>query len=272
MNRCCSCATDKSPWPLIKLLRQGGAERPNTVLVFTVELTLPRVLQAHLAEWLSSEERERASRLRSTTLQNTFVVSHALLRLFIASSIQVPIRDVTLALLPGGKPYATNDDALKFSMSRRGEYGIYALARGNSVGVDIEQVDAIEDATLVISHFFGAAEQALWRRTPAANRSDLFTTWWVCKEAFTKASGMELGESIRNVHIGAIDTHLPTTPTQVRTGLTTDKWFLWRLPAPTGYRAALCIEHQPRYVRATTVCGSCLVRWATTGEAGVPAE
>jgi 4'-phosphopantetheinyl transferase len=85
---------------------------------------------------------------------------------------------------------------LTFNVSHSGALGLYALSRGREVGVDIEHIRARKSDD-VAARFFHPRESAALRAIldEGARRAAFFRVW-CCKEAFIKATGAGLSQSM----------------------------------------------------------------------------
>lgn len=87
---------------------------------------------------------------------------------------------------PNGKPLLEGAAAeWGFNLSHAGDYAVAALARGVSIGVDLESTARKVDIGRLGQRVFSAGEQALVR----AGGREAFFTLWSQKEALLKALG-----------------------------------------------------------------------------------
>ncbi|HSA01653.1 MAG TPA: 4'-phosphopantetheinyl transferase superfamily protein [Candidatus Paceibacterota bacterium] len=85
-----------------------------------------------------------------------------------------------------GKPLLTGSAAeWGFNLSHAGEYAVAVLARGVSIGVDLESMSRPADVERLGERVFSGSEQALVR----AGGREAFFTLWSQKEALLKALG-----------------------------------------------------------------------------------
>ena len=73
---------------------------------------------------------------------------------------------------------------------------MFAFARGFRVGIDVELVRDLKNADQIVARFFSAEEAAAYAALPPAARRQGFFSGWARKEAFVKALGRGLGQSL----------------------------------------------------------------------------
>jgi 4'-phosphopantetheinyl transferase len=171
----------------------------DDVEVVGARLDLPERDCATLWAVLSPDERQRADRFRWPTHRNKYVVARARLRQLLAERLRVEPRSINIVATEQGKPKlaeAYSASRLEFNLSHSDSLAIYAFARGQPVGIDVEEIRDIPDADDLAIRFFSAAEAVAFRATPAERRSLAFLACWTRKEAFIKALGEGLSHPL----------------------------------------------------------------------------
>ena len=173
--------------------------RPINVEVWWAD---PTWLQTWHMEILNREERARALRYRRDSDRANFVVAAALLRLVAGRKLDlspsaVPVhRRCAECGAPHGRPKII-DAGFSVSIAHSAQRVMLGLTADGTVGVDVEQVRAI-DVNGLRPLVLAAAE------LPAKpTRNDFFSTW-VRKEAVLKAVGTGL-DSMTSVVLGPAD-------------------------------------------------------------------
>src|SRR5580765_496923 len=94
---------------------------------------------------LDADERDRRDRLRDPRLARRYAAAHVARRRLLARYLDVAAEAVVFDHAPcpacgepHGKPRLAGDAALSFSLARRGELALLAVAAGVEVGVDVE--------------------------------------------------------------------------------------------------------------------------------------
>jgi 4'-phosphopantetheinyl transferase len=188
---------------------------------------------------LDDEERARAIRFVRPPDRHRFVSAHAALRLFLARCLDIGPAAVRYQYGPHGKPrLGPGLPPLEFNLSHSRGLGVLAAARDRSVGVDVEFVHDLPDATSLADEHFSEVERAALRALPRVEQRDAFFRCWTRKEAVIKATGEGLSRAL-----GSFDVDLAPGSTSALSrfdGRSGDAagWSLRELIAPTGYAAA----------------------------------
>lgn len=168
---------------------------------------LPRgevhVWRSHAERWsgnggvLSSEECARASRFRFDLDRRRWVAARVLLRNVLAHYLGVEPAGLELGATEEGRPVVRwpHDSAwLCFSVSHAGEVALVAVARGQRVGVDVEEVRSGLDVVAVAQRALGEEEAVELARESEPHRTQRFFAMWTKEEARGKCRGTGLIE------------------------------------------------------------------------------
>jgi len=192
--------------------------------------TIAQQRPEHL-DLLGDAERERWERFRRDEDRARFVLGVALLRLAVAGTLGVSVADVTIDRTcatcgqPHGRPRLPGDE-LHVSVSHSGDWIAVALTAVAPVGVDVEQVRAIDIA--------GMAKLVLAPDERADSLADFYALW-ARKESAVKATGDGLRVPL-NAVVVAPDGRITGYPDRPDLTATT----VDLLPRP-GYAAALTV-------------------------------
>ncbi len=197
-----------------------------------------------LANLLTRDEADRATRLRIPRVRAQFVMTRGWLRLLLSRCVDISPHQVPIVYEPGGKPIlcrSVNREGWHFNVSHTDGLAVFALARRARVGVDVERVRPMANAVGLVERFFASEERETFRALPDALRLQAFFCAWTRKEAFLKA----LGEGVQSFERCAVTMH-PSEPPCVLNfdgdRQVAQRWALgcWE-PAP-GFRAAVAVE------------------------------
>lgn len=148
--------------------------------------------QAHAIVHLSYQELERAYRYHRSQDQSQFILRRMLLKQVLASYSRLEPIDIQLEEDQYKKPHVLNGSRLQFNASYTPKQGIIAVHPKVSVGVDIEQISAIEDRAYLLDQF-ASIDEKRWVHTSVQR----FFMLWTIKEALLKCQGTGfLGESV----------------------------------------------------------------------------
>ncbi len=177
---------------------------------------LPRLRAGHVHVWrspldgrgvggpartLSAAESLRAARFVRPADRARFVASRAFLRRVLGRYLGQPPQDVRFVSGPQGKPGVFPGGAapaLAFNLSHAGGWAVVGVARGASVGIDIEPTSAhvgLDDLAGVMS----PREARAMRSCPPADQARALLILWTRKEAVVKGEGVGLGAALDRI-------------------------------------------------------------------------
>lgn len=161
---------------------------PSLVVdVWSWALDVDLACEARLVEWLSPDERERASKFATERLRGRWIVARAGMRGVLASAAGLDPWALRFSYNKNGKPLVAGwRNGAWFNLSHSCEQAVLAVCEA-PVGADIERVgEAHEDVAL---RQFSFAEIAALMAVPESERAEAFYRCWTAKEAFLKALG-----------------------------------------------------------------------------------
>lgn len=223
-----------------------------------LNLTEPHLQQ--LWALLSGDEQARAQRLRSPTDQNAFVAARGILRILLGRYLRVAPETLEFCYGDQGKPTLAvelNPANLCFNLSHSGGLALYAIAL-TQVGVDIEQVRPDLNQSAIVKRFFSSLENTFLEGLPQRDRCGAFFKLWTCKEAYIKAKGEGVFQSLNQPEFSHPDflagnqNSANSVAGQPWLQIDADPqmpWFVAQLDPGPGYAAALAVAGQPGLIR-----------------------
>ncbi|HEX9466333.1 MAG TPA: 4'-phosphopantetheinyl transferase superfamily protein [Alphaproteobacteria bacterium] len=160
------------------------------VAIWSVDLDVSDQVRDRLAGILDDEERARAGRFCHRNDGRRWIVARAARRCILASVLAVTGEALRFGRTGLGKPVVVGADDLDFSVSHADRLCLIAVARGASVGIDVERVTPRLTLDALAQGFLCPAELALMRG--ADNRLRTLYRFWTRKEAYVKALGIGL--------------------------------------------------------------------------------
>jgi 4'-phosphopantetheinyl transferase len=152
---------------------------------------------APLNEVLSDEERERRDRFVFPGDRRDFAAAHALLRNALSLYGTTAPGAWSFEKDRHGKPSIVSSQAgsppLVFNLSHTRGLVACVIARGTSVGVDVERCSRLVNAREIASRFFSGPELDILLRCEPKDYASRFIELWTLKEAYIKAVGVGLG-------------------------------------------------------------------------------
>ncbi len=145
--------------------------------------------------WLRDDERQHAARLLLPQDRQRFLVCRGLLRKLLEAYGMAPAQEIEFVLGPQKKPRLHERHAAgqwEFNLSHADEMAVFALTRGRSVGVDVQDIRSINLADQIVRRQFADVERVQYQSLKPRQRPHAFTALWTRKEAYLKALGTGL--------------------------------------------------------------------------------
>jgi 4'-phosphopantetheinyl transferase len=196
-----------------------------------------------LGDELSPGELAESRRFKFEVDQRRFLASRLLRRRVLADYLGTRPGLLVFHYGAKGKPELAAESAgnLSFNDTESGGLAVVAVARGRSLGVDIERLRSVPEAESIVSGFGSDLEKVTFASLSPQDRQDLFLRWWTGKEAFVKALGEGLSMPLANFSI------LVSAGGRVELAGGGDGWSLHTFEPAPGYVGALVAEgRRPR--------------------------
>jgi 4'-phosphopantetheinyl transferase len=216
------------------------------VSLCSVPLAASLACIANFERILAPEERARAYRFQTATLQQHFIIARGTLRTILGNCLNCPPADVPLDYGARGKPRIAGGHPLRFNLSHSGGRALYALSLDREIGVDLEQIGSMTDCELIARRFFSAGEIRDLLSLPPGQRNEAFYTCWTRKEAYIKACGDGLSMALDRFRVSL----LPYEPPLLEAPADPHIWSLFDASPGPGYAAALVAEGTAPALRA----------------------
>jgi 4'-phosphopantetheinyl transferase len=165
-------------------------------------------LGAHL-EVLDQQERERVRRFHFAADRERYAVAHTNLRKILGAYLNQLPETICFRTNRFGKPELAGEASLHFSLSHSRSIAVLAVAHGQPVGVDVEDVRPVEPE--VADMHFSALELSHLKQLHGDAWLSGFYRCWTRKEAILKAEGVGLSRALDSFDVGL----LPDEPPQL---------------------------------------------------------
>jgi 4'-phosphopantetheinyl transferase len=224
----------------------------NEVHVWAARLDVSSATLASFAATLSLSERERASRFHFERHRHRFIAGRGLLRALLGRYLEVEPMRIEFTYGAAGKPMLAASDpqtALHFNLAHSKDLGLIAITRSGPVGVDVEQIRALNDAEELVARFFSQREHATFKDLPDSEKPAAFFNLWTRKEAWLKATGEGIAHSLHLVEVSFLPgepARLLAIPESLGQGT---PWTLMDLQPAPGFAAALAIAVLDRKIQ-----------------------
>lgn len=221
----------------------------DEIHVWCADLTQKSAVVQTLFNTLSPDERQRADKFVFEKDRERFIVSRGALRQILGSYLDISPARIAFTRNHFGKPRLdSNDNLICFNASRSRDVGLYAIAGGREVGVDVEFINEEFAGLEVAGRFFSPDEIAALNNLPQEQQTAAFFSCWTRKEAFIKAVGQglsfPLSEFTVSVNPAELKPLLSTNDSQKAQG-----WSLLTLFPRPDYASALAVEGEIDIIR-----------------------
>jgi 4'-phosphopantetheinyl transferase len=158
-------------------------------------MSAPEVAEARAQ--LSPDERARCDRFLFERDRRDFAAAHALLRGALRLHGGFPQDCWQFGSDAEGKPFLLGQSKLEFNIAHTRGLVACALSLEGAIGVDVEPVDIARNTEEIAERYFAESEiLALKACAHGLERQTRFTELWTLKEAYVKALGMGLRQSL----------------------------------------------------------------------------
>jgi phosphopantetheinyl transferase len=148
---------------------------------------------------LSEEELHKARDFIKPALADRYMRSRGLLRHILGSYLRIAPKQLSFSVTAYGKPFLRNR-ALHFNVSHSEGKALVAICRKHEIGVDIEGLRPVPEASGIARRWFSEAENEWIRVSPEPERA--FLRCWVCREALLKATGHGFAGALDRASLG----------------------------------------------------------------------
>ena len=153
-------------------------------------------------ELLSSDELERAERFKFDIHKHQFVTFRGMLRKLVGRYLDIEPSTVQFHYNDQGKPSVApsmNALNLQFNLSHSNDVAAFAFVRDQEIGVDIEQINNTLDWKSMAPQVFHHNELSHLQQIPTSEQIECFYRYWTSKEAFLKATGIGIDDTIHKL-------------------------------------------------------------------------
>lgn len=220
------------------------------VHVWRVELAQPDHLVEEFRKTLEPQEIDRANRFHFERNRRDFIVGRGFLRYIVGRYLETKAEAVRFSYGPYGKPALNGphkDSRLRFNMSHSHGVGLFAFNEDHQLGIDVEHVRADFASEDIARRFFSPLEVETLCALPKEERVAAFFRCWTRKEAYIKATGMGLSQSLDGFDV----TLAPEVPAALLRASedNVSRWSLFDVEVGEGYAGALAVEGEVAKVR-----------------------
>ncbi|MDY6781161.1 MAG: 4'-phosphopantetheinyl transferase superfamily protein [Cyanobacteriota bacterium] len=219
--------------------------RADEVHIWRLGLDLPATQLQRLYSTLCGDERERAQRFYFDRDRNAYIAARGGLRAILGQYIHRHPAEITFSYSSKGKPgliQETNSSQIEFNVSHSHNLALYGIVRDRRIGIDVEFLRPLPNASQLARRFFSARECTSIASFPPDLQPKVFFSGWTRKEAYLKATGVGLG-GLQDVEVSLEFDREPVLLNVSQSDSCQD-WTLYHLAPDSGYIGALAVETQ----------------------------
>ena len=232
----------KIPWPPPP---PAHPLNDNEVHVWAVSLCPPAESIASCSKLLAPDEAQRAERFRFERDQRRFTVARGSLRAILATYVNLDPARLSFAYSSRGKPTLAELDAsnsLHFNLTHSDELAVLAITRACPLGIDVEHIRPLNDASGIADRFFSARESQGLAALPVTEKPAAFFNLWTRKEAWLKATGDGISESLDKVEVSFLAGESARLISLPEAAGPIQEWSLFDLRPAEGFAGALALR------------------------------
>jgi 4'-phosphopantetheinyl transferase len=174
----------------------------HEIHVWASSLAADKIQLAAYEQTLSSDESERAARYRFDQHRNRFITGRGWLRSVLSHYLDQEVGEIRFEYNANGKPaMRAREPALRFNLAHCDDLAVLAVTRAAEVGVDVERLRPLKDADDIADRFFSRTESEGLKALTATQKPAGFFNLWTRKEAWLKATGEGLSDSLNQVEV-----------------------------------------------------------------------
>ena len=214
-------------------------------ITFYPAINEERLLVAY-RKLLNAAEKETESRFYFARDRHRYLVTRALVRTVLSRYAPLDPRDWVFSTNAHGRPRIVNtqatDSCLSFSLSHTHGLIVLGVAKGRSLGVDVENFAARDIPIDLANHYFAPREVAALRGVSHHLQQHRFFEYWTLKESYIKARGMGVSIPLDGFRFHFADDHSVDLGINPELGDDSSRWQLWQFRPTSEHLLAVCAE------------------------------
>lgn len=243
--------------PVERIYREAGAagEKDLTLqpasreihiwLTYCEAITEERLMVSY-RELLNPTEKEEELRFHFARDRHRYLVTRALVRTVLSRYASVDPKDWVFSRDVYGRPHIANteatDSCLSFSVSHTKGLIVLGVAKGRSLGVDVENFAARDISIDVANHYFAPEEVAALHEVSDRQGMCRFFEYWTLKESYVKARGMGFVLPVDRFSFHFVDDHAIDFVINPELGDDSSRWQFWQFRPTSEHLLAVCAE------------------------------
>jgi len=212
-------------------------------LTFYEAINEERLLVAY-RELLNATEKEEESRFYFARDRHRYLVTRALVRTVLSRYAPVDPKDWVFSRNAWGRPHIVNtqgiDGCLSFSVSHTQGLIVLGVAKGRSLGVDVENFTTRNVSIDIANHYFAPQEAAALRKVSRQQQQYRFFEYWTLKESYIKARSLGVALPLDKFSFYFADDHSVDLGIDSELRDDSSSWQLWQFRPTSQHLLAVC--------------------------------
>ncbi len=236
-----TAADPKINWPTPPALWSLGSRDAH---VWAATLVQSAEGISRCSKTLSPDELDRAGHYHFDRDRRRFIAGRGLLRAILSQYLGREPGQLKFEYGLQGKPVlaeCAENEMLHFNLAHSVDLMLLAVTRVCAIGVDVEQLRPLKDAQDVAERFFSASESDGLRALRDLEKPAAFFNLWTRKEAWLKATGEGIAESLNQVQVSFLGDEPARLISLFGDFKAGRNWLLCELTPAPGFVAALAV-------------------------------
>lgn len=229
----------------LDLIIQPTSAEIHVWLTFCEAISEERLLVAY-RELLNATEKKEESRFYFPRDRHRYLATRALVRTVLSRYASVDPKDWVFSRDAYGRPHIVNPQAaearLSFNVSHTQGLIVLGVAKGRSLGVDVENFGKRNVSINLANHFLASREVAALHEVSCHQQQYRFFEYWTFKESYIKARGMGCSIPLDRFSFHFADDHAVDLVINPELGDDSSRWQLWQLRPTSEHLLAVCAE------------------------------
>ncbi len=172
--------------------------KSSKITLYKIKIAQYSTLIFKLSNFLDEIEVTRSQKYHFENDRKAFIIRRALLKVVLAKHTGSEIKRIKLDYHENKKPYLASHPSVYFNVSHTKKYALIVIGE-RPVGVDVEQLDELNDYSDTINNIFNQKDRAILKTAKSPKKA--FFMFWTRKEAIVKATGKGIDDMFRYIPV-----------------------------------------------------------------------
>lgn len=171
----------------------------NEIHIWVADMNRLRGKVEYFFNLLSFNEKEKAQKFNLVGDKERYIIAHGFLRILLSKYLKISAYDLVLTKGRHGKielDKNQNSKKISFNHSHSENRVVLSFTKFKEIGVDVEKIREIPNCVELAQNFFCRNESLKVEQSKDDKKLDVFFKLWTIKEAFVKATGEGLSQSL----------------------------------------------------------------------------